>query len=100
VHTLNQKRLRAVSLTQSEPQPLFLAYGSSRNPRHQERCRTILMDRSWNHRRRSAAIMTVAIQLRLASILVKGNDRSPESFRREMFCSTRAWAPIAPNDNC
>lgn len=35
---------------------------------------------------------TVAIQLRLASMSVNGNDNNPESFKREMFCSTCAWA--------
>ena len=37
---------------------------------------------SWNQRTRSAAIMTVAIQVRFASRSEKGKGKSPESFSR------------------
>jgi len=45
---------------------------------------------SWNHRTRSAVMATTMSQVALSSKLVKGNRVSPESFRRQMCCST--WA--------
>jgi len=45
---------------------------------------------SWHNPTRSAAMATTMSQVALSSELVKGNRVSPESFRRQMCCST--WA--------
>ena len=42
---------------------------------------------------------TVIIQLALASKLVKGKRKSPESFRRWMCCSTWAWARMVASSS-
>ena len=54
---------------------------------------------SWNHRTRSAESATSIIQLALSSKLVKGKRVSPESFRRQMCCSTWAWARMVTSSS-